>query len=520
MKPVIAIVGRPNVGKSTLFNRLVRRQRSIVADEPGITRDRIYADAKLSGPRVDRTVVLVDTGGFDPHGEDPFAARILDQTQLAIDEADVVIFLTDGRAGLLPEDRDVALFLRKAGKKAVLAINKVDGPNQDAVMHEIYGLGIEPSIEISAAHGRNIGDLEELVLGLLPASWDEDLDEDDAEPEAEADPSEGDAETRSGPIRVAVIGRPNVGKSSIVNRVLGEDRHLVSDVAGTTRDAIDSLIERQGGAYLFIDTAGIRRKRSIAHRVEKFSVVAALKGLDRSDVALLLIDPTQDIADQDAKVSSFAYEKGKAVILVVSKWDTQQGEVEKATFTERLRQSVPHLAYAPVVFTSAKSGYGLDRLFFEIERVFEAHGRRVTTGELNRFLEGLKNETPPPSKRGRAAKIYYITQVGVRPPRFQVSVNDPELLHFSYRRFLVNELRRHYKYQGVPLLVGYRSRSQKGEGGGKKPAPKASKPANNASKPSDNTRKPAKKTKKSKKPSRPGPSPRSKKRPSTRDGRR
>lgn len=478
MKPVVAIVGRPNVGKSTLFNRLVGRQRSIVADEPGVTRDRIYADAEFSGPRVDRSVVLVDTGGFDPHGEDPFAARILDQTQLAIDEADVVIFLTDGRAGLLPEDRDVALFLRRAGKKAVLAINKVDGPQQGAVMHEIYGLGLEPSIEISAAHGRNIGELEELVLELLPAGEGEAEDEEEAEnEESGADgEDEGAPAERAGPIRVAVIGRPNVGKSSIVNRLLGEDRHLVSDVAGTTRDAIDSLIERDGGSYLFIDTAGIRRKRSIAHRVEKFSVVAALKGLDRSDVALLLIDPTQEIADQDAKVSSFAYEKGKAVILVVSKWDTQEGEIQKAAFTERLRQSVPHLSYAPVVFTSSKSGYGLDRLFQEVERVYAAHGRRVTTGELNRFLEVVKKDTPPPSKRGRSAKIYYITQVGVRPPRFQVSVNDPELLHFSYRRYLVNELRRRYKYQGVPLLVGYRSRTQKGEDGGKKPTKRSPRP--------------------------------------------
>lgn len=476
MKPVVAIVGRPNVGKSTLFNRLVGKSRSIVADEPGVTRDRIYAEAKLSGPRVDRGVVLVDTGGFDPRGEDPFAARILDQTQLAIDEADVVVFLTDGRAGLLPEDRDVALFLRKAGKRAILAINKVDGPQQGALMHEIYGLGIEPCLEISAAHGRNIGELGELILELLPAG--EEPEEEHELEEDEGLEGEGVAEAeRTGPIRVAVIGRPNVGKSSLVNRLLGEDRHLVSDVAGTTRDAIDSLIHRDERDYLFIDTAGIRRKRSIAHRVEKFSVVAALKGLDRSDVALLLIDPSQEIADQDAKVSSFAYEKGKAVILVVSKWDTQEGEQQKAEFTERLRQAVPHLAYAPVVFTSAKSGYGLDRLFRDIERVYAAHGRRVTTGELNRFLELVKRDTPPPSKRGRSAKIYYITQVGVRPPRFQVSVNDPELLHFSYRRYLVNELRRRYGYEGVPLLVGYRSRTQKADAGGKRPAKRPAKPA-------------------------------------------
>jgi GTP-binding protein len=450
-RPIVAIVGRPNVGKSRLFNRLLRRSRSIVADEPGVTRDRIYADAVLSGEEGDSEVVLVDTGGFDPTSDDPIMRRVLEQTQLAIDEADVVVHLTDGRASLTSEDRDIARLLRRSGKNVILVVNKVDGSKQDQLINDFFELGVEHTMPVSAAHGRNVNALEEVICSLLPVREDDDSAIEEA-PAHNEDPGE----TRA-PLRVAVIGRPNSGKSSLINRLLGEDRHLVSEVAGTTVDTIDSLLDWKGEKFLFIDTAGIRRKRSIAMRVERFSVVAALKGLERSDVALLLLDSTQPVAAQDAKVSAFAYERGKAVILVVSKWDLKKDEIQKSEFSKMLRQELPHLAYAPIIFTSSNTGYGIDMLMPAIQKVHDEYCMRVGTGALNRFVEEVVAVTPPPSKKLKRGRIYYITQIGIRPPRFLVSVNDPELLHFSYRRFIVNELRKRYGFSGSPVLVGYRS---------------------------------------------------------------
>ncbi|MEE2902219.1 MAG: ribosome biogenesis GTPase Der [Myxococcota bacterium] len=472
--PVIAICGRPNVGKSTLFNRIVGRQRSIVADEPGVTRDRIYAEAELRGIQDDRQVVVIDTGGFDPKSDDPMTHRVIDQTQLAMDEADVAVLVVDGRSGLLPEDETIAQMLRKSAKAVVVAVNKVDGSKQDPLVGEFYALGMGNVVATSAAHGRGLMDLEEEIVSLLPENETSDETAGEQEPdffddflsvtpEAEVTENSEQAENedveQTGPIRIAVIGRPNVGKSSLVNRLLGEDRHLVSDMAGTTRDTIDSLVEHGGREYLFIDTAGIRRKRSIAHRVEKFSVFAALKGLERSDVAILLLDSSQTIAEQDAKVSAFAYEKGRAVILVISKWDTQKGDVKLKEHIEKVRQSLKHLNYAPIVFTSSKSGFGLERLFPTIRKVYEQYAQRIPTSELNRFVETVMEHHPPPTKGGKRGRIYYITQIGVKPPRFLVSVNDPKLIHFSYRRYLLNELRSKYGFSGVPLYVGYRARS-------------------------------------------------------------
>jgi GTP-binding protein len=444
-EPVVAIVGRPNVGKSSLFNRLVKSRRSIVADQPGVTRDRIYARATLAAGPIDRGVILVDTGGFDPSNEDPIMQRVLEQTQLAIDEADVVVFLTDGHAGPLPEDYEIARLLLKGGKPTVVGVNKLDGPSHDALFPEFYALGFSTVLAVSAAHGRNVGELEDEVVALLPGPAT-------VEPESEPPP---DAEEDAPPIRVAVIGRPNVGKSSLVNRLLGEDRHLVSAVAGTTIDSVDSLVQWRDRSFLFVDTAGMRRKRSITHRVERFSVFAALKGLERSDIALLLVDASQPIANQDARVSAYAGEEGKAVVLVVSKWDQAQ-EARKA-FEETLRRELAHLAYAPVVYTSAFTGEGLDRLFPTLVRVHREYGRRVPTAKLNRFVKDVMEHHPPTSRKGRAGRIYYVSQVDVRPPRFMVSVNDPSLIHFSYRRYLVNELRKAFGFQGVPLLVHYRS---------------------------------------------------------------
>ncbi|MEM1022814.1 MAG: ribosome biogenesis GTPase Der [Myxococcota bacterium] len=441
MKPVIAIVGRPNVGKSSLFNRLIKSRRSIVADEPGVTRDRIYAEATLSGRGRSIPVVIVDTGGFDPENEDPIMRRVLEQTQLAIDEADAVMFITDGRAGPLPEDHEIARLLLKSGKRAVVGVNKLDGPSHDAWMPEFYRLGLPEVMAISAAHGRNVGELEEAVVDLLDPSFDEN--------------EAPDAVQGDGPIRVAVIGRPNVGKSSLVNRLLGEDRHLVSEVAGTTVDSIDSLVSWREQPFLFVDTAGIRRKRSIAQRVERFSVFAALKGLERSDIALLLLDVTQPIAHQDAKVSAYAGEKGKAVVLVVSKWDIAPDDDRKA-FIEKIRLELGHLAHAPIIFTSSYTGEGLERLFPSITKVHREYQRRVPTAKLNRFVQQIMEHHPPTSRKGRAGRIYYVSQVDVRPPRFMVSVNDPSLIHFSYRRYVVNELRKAFDFRGTPLVVHYK----------------------------------------------------------------
>ncbi len=466
-KPIVAIVGRPNVGKSRLFNRFLKAQRSIVADMPGVTRDRIYADATLEGTRGSVDVVLVDTGGFDPTSEDPIMRRVVEQTQLAIDEADAMIFLTDGRVGISPEDHDVAKMLRRSGKPVIVGVNKIDGPKQEDLLHDFYGLGLPDMLPISAAHGRNVGELEEMVADRLPTPIDE-MGLVDELPSPGEDPSDA-----TGPIRIAVIGRPNAGKSSLINRMLGEDRHLVSEVAGTTVDSVDSLVLHQDQEYLFIDTAGIRRKRSIAMRVEKFSVIAALKGLERSDVALLLLDATEDVANQDAKVSAFAYEKGKAVILVVSKWDAVSGKTKKE-IGDKLREELPHLAYAPVVFTSAHTGEGVDRLLPTAKKVHKEYGRRITTGKLNKFVEELMDRHPPPSKKGKQGRIYYVTQIDVRPPRFLISVNDPKLIHYSYRRYLINELRKAYGFDGIPLLVGYRSHKEKEK---KKPAERGKKKA-------------------------------------------
>lgn len=454
-RPIIAIVGRPNVGKSRLFNRLIQRRRAIVADKPGVTRDRIYAEATLAGRGGDRDAVLVDTGGFDPLSADPIMRRVLEQTQLAIDEADVVLHLTDGRQGLSPEDRDISRMLRKSGKRVVLAVNKIDGPRQEHLVGEFYELGTEHTLPVSAEHGRNVQELEEILADLLPSAEGEAL-------AIEEPPRSGETPDAAKPIvRVAVIGRPNSGKSSLINRLLGEDRLLVSDVPGTTVDTVDTLVEYRGEQFLFIDTAGIRRKRSIAMRVERFSVVAALKGLERSDVALLLLDATQPIAQQDAKVAAFAYERGKAVILVVSKWDLRKTEVAKSDFVGRVRSELAHLSYAPVVFTSAHTGYGIKDLMPTVVRVHREYSKRVATSVLNRFVQEIMERNPPPSKKQRRGRIYYITQIGVRPPRFLVSVNNPELIHFSYRRHLVNEIRNRYGFSGVPLYVGYRSHKKK-----------------------------------------------------------
>lgn len=492
MKPVVAIVGRPNVGKSSLFNRIAGGRRSIVADTAGVTRDRIYAETELSVGATDRAVVLVDTGGYDPDARDPIFERVLDQTQLAIDEADVICFVVDGRAGVHPRDFEVAARLRRGDKPVAVAVNKIDGAKQDVLVAEFHELGLAEVIPISAAHGRNVGMLTDwLALHLppgpaseLPAACPLDAEGaelDDAAPEvfgvgagadadADADaPMEADAATAAdaamdaaapdpeAPVRVSVIGRPNAGKSSLINRLLGEDRHLVSEVAGTTMDAVDSLIEVAGQRFLFIDTAGIRRKRSIALRIEQYSVMAALKGIDRSDVAVLLLDASTSVAQQDARVAAFAHNKGKAVVLVASKSDLVPTREARQAFRDEVRRELRYLNYAPLHFVSAATGDGMPELLQAVQRVHREYARRIPTGELNRFIGDLMDQKPPSSRKGRRARIYYMSQVSTRPPRFVASVNEPSLIHFSYERFLVNALRRAYNFQGVPVSISFRA---------------------------------------------------------------
>jgi GTP-binding protein len=445
VKPVVAIVGRPNVGKSTLFNRVVGGRGAIVEDVPGVTRDRHYAEADWSG----RSFLLVDTGGFEPQTDVPILIEMRRQTQVAIDEADVVLLLGDARDGLLPSDAEVAEHLRRAGKPTVLGVNKVDGPAQEAAALEFHRLGCDSVFPIAAEHGRGISDLMDAVVRLLPA-----------EGAAEAETPE------SGFPRVAVIGRPNSGKSSLINRLLGEERLLTFAEPGTTRDPIDTVLRRGEREYHLIDTAGIRRQRSIHDRLERVCVVRALKALDRADLAWLLIDGEAGVAEQDAKVAAFAHDKGRALILVVNKWDLASGRPDAARrFREEIERKLQFISYAPVVFVSARTGSRVGRLLELTDRVFSAYGERIATAPLNRFFREALERHPPPSDGGRLVKLYYITQVSTRPPTFVVSVNRLESIHFSYKRYVVNQLRKSFGFEGVPLRVLYRRRGEAASGG-------------------------------------------------------
>jgi GTP-binding protein len=441
--PVVAVVGRPNVGKSTLFNRLARARIAIVHDEPGVTRDRHYADTSAFG----RPYTLVDTGGFDPEDEDPMKAGIAKHVRAAIAEADAIIFVTDATTGATAADRAAIKLLRESGKPVFYTANKADSPGVDADAFDLYRLGVKKVYAVSALHGRGIGELEADLVAALPEI-------------EEPEPDDG-----RGPPRISLVGRPNAGKSSLLNRILGEDRMLVDDRPGTTRDSIDALVERDGKQYVLIDTAGIRRKSKVNREdspVESLSVLSSIKSMERSHVVVMVCDAEEGVAEQDAKILGLAEERGRAMIVVLNKSDLlDKAGMKKAE--ERAREKLSFLPYVPIVKTSAKMGRGLGDLFATIERVREGYFQRVSTGALNRFFETVLDMRPPPTMGGRAPRLYYVTQAEVAPPTFVAMSNAPDSIHFSYRRFVVNQLRSSFGFEGVPVRVRYKARRQRGD---------------------------------------------------------
>ena len=441
MKPLIAIVGRPNVGKSMLFNKLVGQRLSIVEDTPGVTRDRLYAEAEWRNRKFD----LVDTGGIEPSADSQILAFMRQQAEIAIQHATVILFVCDIKTGLTASDQEVANMLLRSQKPVVLAVNKMDQvgiTNPD--IYEFYNLGLGDPIAVSAVHGHGTGDLLDACMEYFPPE-DEEEEEDDV-------------------IKVAIIGKPNVGKSSLVNRILGEQRVIVSDMAGTTRDAVDSYFENQKGKYLFIDTAGMRKKSKVDDRIEKFSVLRATMAIERADVCLILVDANEGVTEQDTKVAGLAHEAGKACIIVVNKWDA----IEKDGKTmDKMRQDVmrdlSYMTYAPIVFISALTGQRVDRLFELINYVNDQAATRISTGMLNSVLADATARVQPPTDKGRRLKIYYMTQVGIRPPHFVCFCNDARLFHFSYQRYLENQIRATFGLEGTPVRLTIRQKGEKEE---------------------------------------------------------
>lgn len=439
MKPVVAIVGRPNVGKSTLFNKIAGERISIVEDTPGVTRDRIYADAAW----LDKHFTLIDTGGIEPNSKDEILSQMRLQAELAIDMADVVILMVNVADGVTANDLDVASMLQKAKKKIILAVNKVDNIGQPPMeFYEFYNLGLGDPIAVSSTHGLGVGDLLDEVCSQFPQDADMSEDEDE--------------------IKVAVIGRPNAGKSSLVNKILGEQRVIVSNVAGTTRDAIDSHFEKNGDKYLFIDTAGMRKRKKIDENVEHYSVVRALAAVDRSDVCIIMLDANEGVTEQDTKIAGYAHEKGKACIIAVNKWDTiAKDDKTMRSFTRQVQEGFAFMSYASIVFISAKTGQRVDKLLEEIKAVNEQHKRRITTGMLNDVLNDAMQKQQPPSDKGKRLKIYYGTQASTEPPSFVLFCNSKDLFHYSYLRFIENQIRAAFGFKGTPIHFILREKGQK-----------------------------------------------------------
>ncbi len=460
--PVVAIVGRPNVGKSTLFNRLVGERVAIVEDEPGTTRDRLYGTAEWNG----REFTVVDTGGIELEPGSDIDARVQDQAQLAIAEADLILFVVDAEAGLAPVDHDVADTLRRGGKPLILVVNKADNPRRELAANEFYSLGLEPMATVSAAHGRSSGDLADLIVESLPPAHEPERRRaaaasvlEDGEGELTEEELAELAETEIGPPKIAVVGRPNTGKSTFVNRVLGQERMIVSDVAGTTRDPIDTPITVDGQPAILIDTAGIRRRGSVQQGIEKYSVLRAMKAIARADVAVVMIDATEGYTAQDAHVCGYVIEEGKGLVLVVNKWDAVEKDEHTADeWLKALRREAPYLEWADIVFASALTGQRVGRILAEAMRVADERLRRVPTGELNRVVSDAVRAHPPAYVRNRQGKVFYATQAGVAPPTFVVFVNDPELIHFSYKRYLENRIRAEYGFLGTPIRLVLRQR--------------------------------------------------------------
>lgn len=459
--PLVALVGRPNVGKSTLFNRLVGRRTALVFDQPGVTRDRIFGEATL-GKKV---VKVVDTGGLDPRSDDVLVGAMREQTQLAIDAADLVLLVVDSSHGVNPLDADIAALLRRAGKPTVVVANKVDTGTHEARIHEFFELGLEAVLGVSAEHGRGFDALEDYITDTLDLPDAVVVDAlRDALPVSEEDLPEHEqtrVEWAGGTVHVAVIGRPNAGKSSLINRLLGEERHLASDVPGTTRDAIDSDVERDGQKYTFIDTAGVRRKRSIGERLEQIAVVQAFNSMDRADITLMVLDGTVPPTDQDAKIASMAHEKGRGLVLVINKWDLVENPEWRERYMKAVRLQLPFAAYAPIVRLSAKTGRGIDLMFREIIAAQQERHRRVGTGELNRFFRDVVVNHPPPIRGGKRPRLYFVSQPLVRPPTFVFTASRASDLHFSYIRYLSNTLRERYGFGGTPIWLKFRAKKDR-----------------------------------------------------------
>ncbi len=441
-KPLVAIIGRPNVGKSMLFNKLTGQRTSIVEDTPGVTRDRIYGDCEWCG----RTFSLVDTGGIEPGTDSDMLKFMRRQAEIGIELADAIIMVTDVRSGVTAADEDVATMLRKSGKPVALAVNKCDsiGPTNPDV-YEFYSLGIGDLFETSAVHGHGTGNLLDWVLENIP--------QDSGEEEADDI------------IRVAIVGKPNVGKSSLLNRILGEERVIVSNVAGTTRDAIDSYFENETGKYCFIDTAGMRRKSKVDDAIEKYSNMRSINAIDRADVCLILVDANEGVTEQDTKIAGLVHEAGKAAIIVVNKWDAVEGKETNTmkNMEDDVRQGLSYMLYAPVVFLSALTGQRVDKLFQVIQDVYAQNTKRITTGALNSVLADATARVQPPTDKGRRLKIYYMTQASSKPPHFVIFCNDARLFHFSYQRYLENQIREVFGLMGTPVRITIRQKGDKEE---------------------------------------------------------
>ena len=438
-KPVVAIVGRPNVGKSTLFNALAGEKISIVKDTPGVTRDRIYADVSW----LDRNFTMIDTGGIEPDSKDVILSQMRDQAQIAIDTSDVIVFMTDVRQGLIDSDSKVADMLRRSGKPVVLVVNKVDSFEKYMPdVYEFYNLGIGEPIPISASSKLGIGDMLDEIIGHFPEKKEE--DEEDERP------------------RIAIVGKPNVGKSSIVNKLLGEQRVIVSDIAGTTRDAIDTEIVHDDREYVFIDTAGLRRKSRIKEELERYSIIRAVTAVERSDVVLVVIDAAEGVTEQDAKIAGIAHERGKGIVIVVNKWDAiEKDDKTMRNYENEIRRVLSFMPYAQIMYVSAQTGQRLNKLYDVIDVVIENQNLRVATGVLNEIMMEAVAMQQPPSDKGKRLKLYYITQVSVKPPAFVIFVNDRELMHFSYTRYLENKIREAFGFKGTSLKFFIRERKEK-----------------------------------------------------------
>ena len=438
-KPIVAIVGRPNVGKSTLFNKLIGERRAIVEDTPGVTRDRIYGETEWNG----RQMVLIDTGGIEPKNDDIILAQMRFQAELAIETADVIVFVTDVHAGLVADDREIAVMLKKSGKPLVVAVNKCDRVGKPPFeYYEFFELGLDTDpIPLSSLHGSGTGDLlDEIVKNL---------------------PSETEHEQKDDSIKVAVIGKPNAGKSSIINKILGEERLIVSNIAGTTRDAIDTHVENKFGNYTFIDTAGIRRQAKVTDSVERYSVLRAHMAVERADVCLIMVDAAEGITEQDERIAGIAHEAGKPSIIVVNKWDSVEKDNSTVNeYTRKINIALAYMTYAPIMFVSAKTGQRVTNLFEQINYVYGQSVTRISTGMLNDVLNEATTRTQPPSDKGKRLKIYYMTQVSVAPPTFVIFCNDAELFHFSYQRYIENCLRDTFGFKGTPIRIVIR---QKGD---------------------------------------------------------